>query len=84
MHEERRYHLAVKVLSRQCKEWSTSGAKCLKGAGLWTKGKTKHVRGFYKKKKDGTQSPSSNLAAMSGLQFVDGTLAAGIGFLGKY
>jgi len=67
-------------------EWC---AKCLKSAGLWTKGRTKHgtdkhVGGFYKKKKDGTQSPSSNLAAMSGLQFVDGTLAAGIGFLGKY
>ena len=67
-------------------EWC---AKCLKGAGLWTKGKFKHgtdkyVGGFYKRKHEGTQSPSSNLAAMSRLQFVDVTLAAGIGFLGKY
>ena len=69
-------------------EWC---GKCLKGAGLWTKGKTKHgtdkhVTGYIKKKKEESKV-SGNLATipcLAGLEFVDGTLDTTIGFLAKY
>jgi len=69
-------------------EWC---GKCLKGAGLWTKGKTKHgtdkhVTGYIKKKKEESKV-SGNLAThpcLADQEFVDGTLDTTIGFLAKY